>query len=257
MEEEGSGGDGGEVEGVGSISGEVGGDLGDGGGAVKRGERLFFARASLLFFAECCALLCPRPTNSQAAQRNTESDEFQWNWDAQQELSAKDLLRKAKIPKADRKAIATVIAAQLRPMLKDLEIESEAGLEKTALDTRVKWIDLNNDGVREVIAQGMVNCSAVGNCPIWVFRKRGKGYQVLLEDEAQTFTIQKTSTGGYREIVTAVHGSATQAGLADYRFRDGRYQEAGCYSSEWAVLEGEMVRDLKEPQIRAFPCKKH
>lgn len=182
---------------------------------------------------------------------------FHWDWHAQQEMGANDSLRKVKIPAADRKAISAAIAAQLRSMMKDLEIESEVGLEKTVLDTSVKLIDLNGDGVREVIAQGTVNCSAVGNCPIWVIRKKAKGYQVLLEDDGQTFTIQQTSTGGYRDIVIAIHGSATQAGLTDCRFRDGRYQETGCYGAAWAVLEGDKVRDLKEPQIRAFPCRKN
>jgi|HubBroStandDraft_1064217.scaffolds.fasta_scaffold98785_3 hypothetical protein len=96
----------------------------------------------------------------------SETKSFQWNWRHGQELSAEQSLRKAKVTEERRKAIAGAISDQIRPMKADLGIESETDLLKAALDTRVKLIDLSADGVREVVAQGMVNCGATGNCPL-------------------------------------------------------------------------------------------
>jgi hypothetical protein len=182
----------------------------------------------------------------------SETKSFQWNWRHGQELSAEQSLRKAKVTEEQRKAIAGAIADQIRPMMADLSIESETDLLKAALDTRVKLIDLSADGVREVVAQGMVNCGATGNCPFWVWRK-GKGkYELLLEGYAQTFTIQESVTNGFYDIVLSTHGSSSSGDLKVYRYHDGAYQEAGCYDYDWDVVEGEKVRELTEPRLT--PC---
>jgi hypothetical protein len=187
---------------------------------------------------------------SFATERSSQS--FKWNWNEWRELSADQSLRSARITKQDRQAIATAIAIQLRPVMSDLEIDSEDQLEKVALDTRIKLIDLNHDGVPEVVAQGMVSCSRTGNCPFWVLQKMPQGYKLLLESFGQTFTIQKTSTHGFRDIVLSMHGSATESGLTDYHYEDGRYHDAGCYSASWTAREGDTVRELEEPIIT--PC---
>jgi hypothetical protein len=180
------------------------------------------------------------------------SQGFQWNWHDWEELSADQTLRKSNVPKQDKHLIAAAIASQLRPNMSELEIESEDQLRKSALDTRIKLIDLNHDGVPEVVAQGVVNCSPTGNCPFWIFRRTRRGYKSLVEEYGQTFTIQKTSTNGFRDIVVSMHGSATESGLTDYRFDGDVYRETGCYNASWTVLEGENLRELKEPRIA--PC---
>jgi hypothetical protein len=187
---------------------------------------------------------------------------FQWNWKNSQELSAIQSLRKAKIPNAQRKAIAQAIADQMRPMCFGPEtpcvtvptsnigeIKSEAELQEAVMDTRIALIDLNDDGVTEVLGQGMLNCGATGNCPFWIFRKTKLGYELLLDGEAQTFTIQKSKTNGFHDIVLATHGSSSSGGLMDYHYEEGVYQEAGCYGYDWTALEGDSVREVKEPRI--------
>jgi hypothetical protein len=177
---------------------------------------------------------------------------FLWNWRDSQELEAREALRTAKITNHEKRAIAAAIAAELLPIMSDLEIESESQLRKAAMDTRIKTIDLNSDGVPEVVAQGMVNCSPTGNCPFWVFQKTNHSYKLLLESYGQTFTIQKRRTNGYRDIVVSMQGSATESGLTDYRYKDGSYHEVGCYDAEWTAIEGDTIRELKEPKIT--PC---
>ncbi|HYL82857.1 MAG TPA: hypothetical protein VE263_01380 [Candidatus Angelobacter sp.] len=178
-------------------------------------------------------------------------EHFHWNWKDWQELSADQSLRKVKLTFRQKKAIASAITEQIRPMMADLEIRSEAQLQKAALDTRVKMIDLNGDGVPEVVAQAMVNCGATGNCPFWVFRKVGRSYELILDGGAQTFTIQK-SGARFADIVLSSHGSASSGGLAHYRYHDGVYERVGCYEYDWTSWEGDEVRELKEPRIT--PC---
>jgi len=193
------------------------------------------------------------------------SAHFHWNWKDGQELEQS--LRDAKIPYKQKKAIAQAIADYLRPMCFDPEtscvtvpvssigeIKSEAELQQAVLETRTALIDLNNDGVPEVVAQGMMNCGATGNCPFWIFRKTKEGYELILEGEAQTFTVQPSTSNGFRDIVLSRHGSYSSGDLMRYRFHEGVYEGVACYSYEWTVIEGDKERELKEPRITPIRC---
>jgi len=70
---------------------------------------------------------------------------------------AKQTLREAKVVNADRTAIAKAISNQVGPYTPDMKflgIDSEQQLKDTILDTRVELVDLNGDGIPEVITQG-------------------------------------------------------------------------------------------------------
>jgi hypothetical protein len=139
------------------------------------------------------------------------------------------------------------------------QLKDDPEAVKLAAETRVKFVDLNGDGVPEVIAQPVGNnyvCSPTGNCAFWVFQKTAGGYKLIAEKGAvQTFTIQRTRTNGFLDLVLNMHGSATSRGLYVYRFRDGKYRRTDCYGANWTYLgkDGE-VHDLEEPRIT--PCKK-
>lgn len=178
---------------------------------------------------------------------------FHWNWRDSRELKADQSLRSAKLKEQSKNAIAKTIADQIRPMMGELEIKTETELREKAFATRITLLDLNGDGVSEVIAQGMVSCGATGNCPFWVLKKSKPGYEVILDGEAQTFTVQQYSTNGFRDIVLSTHGSYSSGGLTNYQYRAGAYRDVGCYSYDWTAMEGENVRELKEPRIT--PCR--
>jgi len=159
------------------------------------------------------------------------------------------------VTRKERAAIAKAIADQLRPDIVGLGIESEEQLREAALDASVEMVDLNGDGTPEVIVNGGKNfgCSPTGNCPFWVLRKTHHGYDVLLyADSAQGFTIERNCSDGFNDIVVVMHGSATVSGLTVYRYERGRYHDVACYVAAWSVLEGDAVRELKEPLIT--PC---
>lgn len=178
---------------------------------------------------------------------------FHWNWQDSRELKAGQSLRNATLEEQSKNAIAKTIADQIRPMTGELAIKTETELREKAFTTRITLLDLNGDGVAEVIAQGMVSCGATGNCPFWVLKKSRSGYEVILEGEAQTFTVQQSGTNGFGDIVLSTHGSYSSGGLTNYQYRAGTYRDVGCYSYDWTVMEGENVRELKEPRIT--PCR--
>ena len=183
-------------------------------------------------------------------EKKSVSTEFRWNWKSRQELSIEQSLRKAKLPFQRKKLIASAIMEQIRPRMADLEIQSEQELEKIAFDTRVRMIDLDGDGVPEVVAQGqgMAVCGATGNCPFWVFRRVKAGYALILAGVAQTFTIQPSRTR-FRDIVLSRHSSASSGEISQYQYRKGIYEDVGCYDYDWTPWEPDGIRELKEPHI--------
>lgn len=195
----------------------------------------------------CLALV--QSTSPPKARR-----EFHWDWRDWQELIAAQSLRNAKMSEPDRAAIAKAIEAQISPDKSDLEIESEKQLAEAVLDTRIKMIDLNHDGTPEVVAQGMAGCSPTGNCSFWVFQKTTRGYKLLLNGFGQTFTVQKASTNGFRDIVVAMQGSASDSGLTLFCYKGSMYHQAACYDANWAPLENGVVHQLKEPRVTPSPC---
>lgn len=191
----------------------------------------------------------------QAARPAKPARDFHWNWHDAQALRASDSLRNAQMDANEKSAIAAALKAQIRPYLTDLGDDSASKLEEEAFNTRVKLIDLNQDGTPEVIAQAMVACGASGNCPFWILRKEAGGYKLLLDDSAETFTIQKTRTNGYSDIVLALHDSAFEQTLDVYQYADGEYKGSpGCYSAIVAVMEADGIHQLAEPRVT--PCAK-
>ena len=179
------------------------------------------------------------------------AEDLQWGWRQPEEL--RQTLRHAKVNKTERAAIVKAIAYQIKLEMPD--VDSGQQLEDMALNTRVKLVDLNGDGTSEVIAQGagLDACSPTGNCSFWVFQKSHSSFRLLFSGGAfQTFQIQRSKSNGFRDIVVEMHGSATESTLRLLRYSEGKYHEEGCYDANWSVLEGDVVRDLKEPRVT--PC---
>lgn len=185
------------------------------------------------------------------------AESLQWEW--RDSAYLEQTLREAKVTNEERMAIANAIANQVGPYMPDMKfigIESEQQLKDATLNTRVELVDLNGDGIPEVIAQGAnkLGCSPTGNCSFWVFQKSGREYRLLVSLRAiQTFQIQRSRSNGFSDIVVEMHGSATQRTLRLLRYGNGKYYKAGCYDANWSVLEGGTIRELKEPRLT--PCK--
>lgn len=176
------------------------------------------------------------------------AQDFDWDWHDSQALSPEHSLQNAKLSKKQKEAIATAISAELED-----ESLSQQRLRRDALETSVEMVDLNSDGTPEVIAQGVGedDCSPTGNCSILVFQKVHGRYKLLLRGLGQTFTIQKTNTNGFRDIVVGMHESAFDVGLTNYQYKGGWYHDAACYYATWRIPGTDKQR--KDPQIT--PCQ--
>jgi hypothetical protein len=123
------------------------------------------------------------------------------------------------------------------------------------METRVTLVDLNGDGISEIIAQGSDEepCTLTGNCALWVFMRSGNGYKLILERGAiQTFGICSSRTNGFKDLVLGQHGSAFEQTLYIHRFANGRYDKKSCYDERFERLMGDEVQQLEEPDIT--PC---
>lgn len=182
---------------------------------------------------------------------------FHWNWRDAGELSALQDLTNVRLTQHERFQLASLIKSDIGTDLADEdEVGSKSILPAVFVETRVALVKLHPGSTPDVVAQWMGNglCSPTGNCPFWIFERRTGSYKLILKGFGQTFTVQSTRTNGYKDIVLAAHGSATSSGLTLYKYNANKYREAGCFDAEWTVLEGDTIRELKEPRVTPYPC---
>ncbi len=183
----------------------------------------------------------------------TRPPHLNWDWRRAEELSWKESITRTKnIADEERNRLIAAISQQLLPSAADLGITT-GELRTVAGETRVKYVDLDGDGKPEVIAQAggeKSGCSPTGNCPLWVLRRRGNKYYVLLEAEAQTFTVQPSRNGRFSDLVLTRHGSAFESEARVYKFNGEAYSATRCFDVHWSISgsDGEYHK-LKDPKI--------
>jgi hypothetical protein len=143
----------------------------------------------------------------------------------------------------------------------NLEIASESELRKVAAQSRYKFIDLNEDGIPEVIVQPVglkAGCGATGNCPFWVFLKTAHGYKMILDTRdkdgiggIELYRIEPDLHGNFHNISVTTHDSASERTVLNYSFRQNYYHLIRCYSLSWSPQPGMKYR--KTPSIT--PCE--
>ena len=117
-------------------------------------------------------------------------------------------------------------------------------------------LELNGDGEPELEVHGTGDICGAQNCAAWVFRKTARGYEMLLDaDSVQTVKPQKTSTRGYRDIITSMHGSAWDSGLTLYKFDGRRYRRVACYQRTYRYRDRRgNFRELRRPRATPEKC---
>jgi hypothetical protein len=196
------------------------------------------------------------PSTTFVAQNSSAA--FQWDWHSVIKDGWETVADSRQLSSADKDFLLKAIAAELRPQMHDLKIDSEDQLLNLAAKIQIHTTNLNGKGKQEILAQAFDNflCSPTGNCEAWIFRRDADGYSVILKRGAvQAFTIQPTVSHGFHDIVLGQHGSATEQGLRLFRFDGSAYRLASCYDANWSVLgEDGQIHDLKEPRITAMHC---
>ena len=191
---------------------------------------------------------------------------FYWSIRKAQELDYhRTIWNSPNLNSVEKAALIKTIASLVRPFMKDSQIGSERELQRLATNTRVELIDLDGDGVPEIIAQAndiKVGCGGTGNCEFWIFKKVSDSYKLLLDTRdkdgiggAELLTVERTGTNGFSDLVLATHESASEKELSVYRFKNGSYRESACYDASWVSTEGGQWHELNSPVIGAISCK--
>jgi len=140
---------------------------------------------------------------------------------------------------AQKRTAVTVPRDVARQMVNDGEEIAEL---------RAETIDLNADGRPELIVRG--DCAVVGNCSTYIFRRIGRRYEQLLNDEAQIVRTGKLGIQKYREIVFQVHDSAYESHVSTYKFDGKEYHLKGCIDRKYSYIDKRDRWHLrKRPQI--------
>jgi hypothetical protein len=214
-----------------------------------------------LLTAALCCLLAGALSGQKKAVEGPEH--FRWSEDKASELDRHHTIQSDPDLTPDQKKLLTVEVVARLMSYRGLDVVlrnmSATQLTQLAADTRVELIDLNGDGVPEVIAQanGMGPCGETGNCIIWIFQWTGNGVRVLLdslENEAgfEVITVRPWSTNGFRDIVLGSHSTATLRNLVWYRYSvNAGYRSWKCY---FLSRIGDKGKTLKNPAVSAESC---
>jgi hypothetical protein len=110
--------------------------------------------------------------------------------------------------------------------------------------TTVNRIDLNGDGRPEydVVLEGGYICGALGNCPHWIYRKAGGGYELLLRTRAREVAPEKTSTGGYRDLRSSAGDTATHDYFDISKYDGSRYKTTDCFTRDNSRRRSKVTR---------------
>lgn len=85
-----------------------------------------------------------------------------------------------------------------------------------------------------VQASDRCNCGGTGNCGFWVLHQKQDGFEILLDTYlVQQFSFEPTRSHGYRDLLTASHGSALLQGLVLYQFDGKQYRARQCATAEY------------------------
>jgi hypothetical protein len=120
------------------------------------------------------------------------------------------------------------------------------------LGTRAGLVKLTNRGQQQILVQGrgLVFCSPTGNCPVWLFTRKGGKIQLVLNDEAQGVFARRKAHAGFTDVVLSFHDSASQTRFIIYRWDGKMYQPVDCYlatSDPEQPKKAAAIRDCGSP----------
>lgn len=180
-----------------------------------------------------------------------QKSEFNWDWRNQEVIGREDasIGNTSQLTEPERSSLIDAIVLRLQKPMGDAGYDDER-IREIASTTRVRFIDVG--GGQPLIFTTSIGleggCDALGNCPLWVFRRTDDGFVSLLNTIAASFTTQPSDAG--LEVVFMHHVSAKQSGLAVYRMDDNKLEPVGCYTALWPKPSSDPTQ-LSDPKIEA------
>jgi hypothetical protein len=130
-------------------------------------------------------------------------------------------------------------------------------LDSLAANLEAVKLDLNGDGSPELEIRGINVICGANNCPAWIYRRAGNRYERLLSTNyVQTIEVQSGVSHGYRDIMTARHGSAWDSDLSLFQFDGHEYRRVRCFDRRDRYLDSSRrPHELKRPRITPRACR--
>jgi hypothetical protein len=211
---------------------------------------LLFTAVSILALAPTSAMAQDKAIGSSAQAKN-----FTWDWRTQQIIGrlAPSLNNTSELTEPQRTALLNAIARDLAGPLRERGYDDDR-IREIASTTRLQFTELG-EGKPVILATSLGlegGCDALVNCPFWIFRQGKSGYVLMLETDAASYTKQSTATGGYTDLVMARHVTPSENRLTLYKYANGKYTDAGCYTATFAPQGDD--GEVHDPDIA--PCEK-
>jgi len=124
----------------------------------------------------------------------------------------------------------------------------QGGEKELAKSLSVEKKNLNNGGQTEYFAtmdNGFL-CGAHANCPRWVFRKTGDGYQLLLATAGQRLATQKNLSNKFFDLRSDGSDSAFETSYSIYKFDGNEYKATDCFT---------VNHEKKKPKTTRVQCQ--
>ena len=162
-----------------------------------------------------------------------------------------EYLGQAGLSHQEKRAIISVVFANTEPS----ECVSFERTLAQELDTiRIAHVSLA-PGERNLLVQASdnCNCGGTGNCSFWILRKKPGGFDTLLATSmVNTFSIERSRSHGYKDVMTYAHGSASYGDLALYQSDGEQYRKTHCAFQEYEQREDGSTSD--KPTITPTEC---
>jgi hypothetical protein len=171
--------------------------------------------------------------------------DFTWDWRNQDVIARTDpaLNTTSQLTEPQRAELLNAVVALLDKPLAARGYDNDR-IREIASTTRLRFVELG-EGKPVILATSLGiegGCDVLVNCPFWIFRQDKKGYVLMLQTVAATYTKQPTASDGYSDLVIARRDTPSETRLTVYKYTDGKYSEAGCYTATFApAAEGEGI----------------
>ena len=152
-----------------------------------------------------------------------------------------------RLPAAERAMVSRLLRPELGPLFHG---ESSQVIAQTLTSFRVERVGAGAARLLVVQANGSELCSPAGNCAFWIVDLQHRSI-LLRAPGVQSYAIDRSAPGRLADVVTSMHGSATEASLTRWHFDGAQYQPSGCAQSESADADG---KPYNEPKVTPHPC---
>ena len=142
-------------------------------------------------------------------------------------------LRHARLPAVIKQTLAGVILSELA--LGDSDVASR---KQIAYASQVRFVSLHTGAAPAILLEpsdraGLCAPNGNGNCPLWLFVRRGMHAVLVLATDGEDLSVQKTSHAGMLDLVSTYrigHTPVTED-MIDLHFDGTRYRSVRCTES--------------------------